>query len=84
MILKDEQTGKRYEALAFDKFDDTEYAYSLLKPLDTKEELVTIVGMMRQWLNEDHIREAKYFVTNKQLQHWFDKYLKAWEELQDE
>lgn len=30
------------------------------------------VGMLRQWLNEDRIKDAKYFVTNEQIERWLD------------
>lgn len=36
------------------------------------------IGMLRQWLNEDRIKEAKYFVTNEDLEHWL-----FWESNQD-
>jgi hypothetical protein len=28
------------------------------------------IGMLRQWLNEERIKDAKYFVTNEELEVW--------------
>ena len=28
------------------------------------------VGMLRQWLNEDRIKDVDRFVTNEELEHW--------------
>ena len=28
------------------------------------------VGMLRQWLNEDRIKDPARFVTNEELNHW--------------
>ena len=30
------------------------------------------IGMLRQWLNEDRIKDAKYFVTNESIERWLD------------
>lgn len=30
------------------------------------------IGMLRQWLNEERIKDAKYFVTNEELEVWID------------
>lgn len=35
------------------------------------------IGMMRQWLNEDRIKDAKRFVTNEQLHSWLDEAIEA-------
>lgn len=34
--------------------------------------LETRIGMLRQWLNEDRIKDAERFVTNEQIRHWLD------------
>lgn len=30
------------------------------------------IGMLRQWLNEERIKDAKYFVTNEDIHDWLD------------
>ena len=45
------------------------------KKLDTlaeryAERMNMNVGMLRQWLNEDRIKDADKFVTNEELEHW--------------
>lgn len=30
------------------------------------------IGMLRQWLNEDRIKDGSRFVTNEELKTWFD------------
>lgn len=30
------------------------------------------IGMLRQWLNEDRIKDADRFVTNEQIKYWLD------------
>jgi hypothetical protein len=35
-----------------------------------REDLTVKVGMLRQWLNEERIKRADRFVTNKQLLEW--------------
>ena len=46
-------------------------AYRKLKSLIKKERISdTKIGMLRQWLNEDRIKDAKRFVTNKDIKDW--------------
>ena len=47
----------------------------MTKPTDTQG-LDQAIGMLRQWLNEDRIKDAKHFVTNEQLHHWLDDAIK--------
>lgn len=35
-------------------------------------ELDKAIGMLRQWLNEERIKNAESFVTNEELHHWLD------------
>jgi hypothetical protein len=28
------------------------------------------IGMLRQWLNEDRIKDVDRFVTNEEIEHW--------------
>lgn len=35
-----------------------------------REELNVRIGMLRQWLNEDRIKDAKRFVTNEDIELW--------------
>lgn len=44
----------------------------------TTIDLETAIGMLRQWLNEERIRDAKRFVTNDDLHHWLDKAIDAY------
>lgn len=37
-----------------------------------KENWKVKIGMLRQWLNEDRIKDAERFVTNKDLEDWLD------------
>ncbi len=39
-------------------------------------EINIAVGMMRQWLNEDRIKDANKFVSNTELHVWLDQYVK--------
>lgn len=39
-------------------------------PIGRELPLNTRIGMLRQWLNEDRIKNAKYFVTNEDIEHW--------------
>ena len=35
-----------------------------------RQEIRERIGMLRQWLNEDRIKDGKYFVTNEQIERW--------------
>lgn len=39
-----------------------------LIPIETR------IGMLRQWLNEERIKDGKYFVTNEDIEHWLHLY----------
>lgn len=38
------------------------------------------IGQLRQWLNEDRIKDAKLFVTNEEIEYWLGMSLKGGEE----
>ena len=37
---------------------------------DEKQKLKKNIGQLRQWLNEDRIKDADKFVTNEQIELW--------------
>lgn len=45
--------------------------------MNTTDELDLAIGMLRQWLNEERIKDGNRFVTNEELHHWLDKALTA-------
>ena len=50
---------------------ESELKQFITKLLQTqRDEIRQNVGMLRQWLNEDRIKDAKRFVTNEQIEDW--------------
>jgi hypothetical protein len=43
-----------------------------------QDELEPRIGMLRQWLNEDRIKDANRFVTNEDIHLWLDSGLEAY------
>ena len=63
ILKKHQEHGLRYA------IDDLESLFTL-REQEIYEKMKPRIGMLRMWLNEDRIKDAKRFVTNEQIEHW--------------